>query len=839
MPARALTVIAALLALALIPSSALAAPKKIRIGFSSAAYSVNEPTNSTDTTFNVTVVRAGNTRVAIDADYSLDPSSTATPGTQYGFTPGTLHFAVGETKKTFPVTVHHDGNYTPPNKKVVLKLSNFSTAPSITQQKITTATLTILDSDGPGTIDFSSASYSVVESAGVATVTVTRNTIAPIVETVDYTTTQLAPGTGHASSASDYTTTAGTITFGSGELSKSFQVPVSDDNLFEGDETLSVTLSNPQNLTVPLQQPGLGTNTPATLTIADDDVPTFSFTQPTYSVQENAGTATISVTRGGATNVAASIDYSDDGTGTAIPTTDYTLTPGTLNFAAGETTKTFAVTIVNNGAGPEPNKTIGLQLKQGTAQVSTATLSIIDEDSPTPSVQFSSPAYSVNESQTAIDVTVTLSKQADGDVTVHYATGGGTATAGSDYTNTSGTLTFLGKLNNAGTGETSHTIHIPLSPDTVNEGDETFDVTLSANTGSTLGSPNPATVTIADDDTSGTLEFSSQRYDVNETGDHARITVNRIGGSSGDVSVDYATSDGTAAAPADYTTTAGTLSFADGETQKTFDIPVAWDGRAEGDETVSISLSNFVSDDDSGAAKAAVLHIADDGASGPVQFSAASYDVSETGGNATITVNRSGGSLGGPVTVDYAGSDGTHGTLTFGDGVGSQTFQVPVVDDSVHTGTRTVNLSLSNPGGGTSLGSPATAALNIADDEPASSASTDKTAPKLKLTAKKLQKALKTKKLVLKVGSNEAASLKITLKFRKGKGAKRKVVVVKRASKKVGAGKTVKVTLKLNKKQLKTLSKALVKGKLKVTLSVKGTDAAKNSATVSKTVTVK
>ena len=115
----------------------------------------------------------------------------------------------------------------------------------------------------------------------------------------------------------------------------------------------------------------------------------------------------------------------------------------------------------------------------------------------------------------------------------------------------------------------------------------------------------------------------------------------------------------------------------------------------------------------------------------------------------------------------------------------------------------------------------------------------DKTAPKLKLTAKKLQKALTAKKLVLKVNSNEAASLKITIKIRTGKGKTRKVVVVRKASKKVAAGKTVKVTIKLNKKALSTLTKALAKGKVKVILSVKGTDAAKNSATVSKTITVK
>jgi len=221
-----------------------------------------------------------------------------------------------------------------------------------------------------------------------------------------------------------------------------------------------------------------------------------------------------------------------------------------------------------------------------------------------------------------------------------------------------------------------------------------------------------------------------------------------------------------------------------------------------------------------------------------VQFSAASYDVPETSGSATITVNRSGG-MGGPVSVDYAGSDGSAGTLTFAAGDASKAFQVPVVDDNVHTGTRTVNLSLSHPTGGTSLGSQASAVLNIADDDVANSPSTDKTAPKLTITAKKLQKALKTKKLVFKVKSNEAASLKITAKIRKGKGKKKKVVVIKKASKRVGSGKTIKVTLKLNKKALRTLSKALVKGKVKVIVSVKGTDAANNSATRNKTVTVK
>ena len=188
-----------------------------------------------------------------------------------------------------------------------------------------------------------------------------------------------------------------------------------------------------------------------------------------------------------------------------------------------------------------------------------------------------------------------------------------------------------------------------------------------------------------------------------------------------------------------------------------------------------------------------------------MQFDSPAYSVLENAGAATITVARSGGSLGGPVTVDYAGSDGTSGTLTFAPGEASRTFQVPVVNDNVHTGPRTVNLALGNPGGGTSLGSQATATLTIGDDDPVSSSSKDLTAPKLKITVKKNQKVGKLKRLVIKVRSNEAAKLAVTANLRKGK----KLVRLVKASKRVGQNKTVTIKLKLNKKALAKLRRAL------------------------------
>jgi Calx-beta domain len=826
---RVAMLIAALAVLALVPGAAQATVKPSKLRFSSLTYHVTEPTSGTSV-LTATVLRTGNTNVAASVQYATQ-DGTATAGVDYIATSGTLNFAAGETRKTIAVTVLHDGIMGPNSKSLSLKLSNGLPTPVPPGQA--TATVTIFDTDGPGTIDFASPTYSVVESAGVATITVTRASASNLVETVDYTTTELPAATGHATAGDDYTTTSGTLTFATGEMSKTFQVPINDDSSFEGDETLQLTLSNPKNLTS-ADQPVLGPDTPATLTIVDDDIPTFAFHQATYSVNEDAGNATITVDRGGDTAIAASVGYATSD-GTAVAGTDYTATSGQLDFAAGQTQASFQVPITLNGVANEPNKTLNLALSANGQQVDSALLSIVEADPGTTnnSVQLSNNAYSVGEGDGTVNVTVTLAHDPASPVTVHLATGAvsDTATADSDYTSIADqTVTFQPG------GSLSQQVPITILEDNVTEDDETFSVKLSSpSSGVVIGDPGNAKVTILDDDSSGTLDFSAQRYDVNEKAGQATITVRRTGGTAGMVSVDYATLDGTAHAPGDYTAASGTLTFAAGETTKTFAVPVAWDGLAEGDETVSIGLSNFASDDDPGAIKAAVLHIADDGASGPVQFSAASYNVLENAGAATITVNRSGGSLGGPVTVDYAGSDGTNGTLTFAPGESSKTFQVPVVDDRVHTGARTVSLSLSNPGGGTSLGNQATATLTIGDVDPISSTSKDRTPPKLKVTAKKLQR-LAAKALVLKVRSNEAAKLRVGLRVRAGK---KLVKVAAAASKRVGAGKTVTIKLKLSARALSRLRAALVHGKAKVTLVVTGTDVAGNKATVRKTITVK
>lgn len=88
------------------------------------------------------------------------------------------------------------------------------------------------------------------------------------------------------------------------------------------------------------------------------------------------------------------------------------------------------------------------------------------------------------------------------------------------------------------------------------------------------------------------LEFSAPTLSVNEDGGAAHLVVNRGGSSVGTATVDYATSDGTATQVGDYTIKRGTLTFADGETSKTLDVPIVDDVFVEGNETFTVTLSN-------------------------------------------------------------------------------------------------------------------------------------------------------------------------------------------------------------------------------------------------------
>ncbi len=206
-------------------------------------------------------------------------------------------------------------------------------------------------------------------------------------------------------------------------------------------------------------------------------------------------------------------------------------------------------------------------------------------------LQFSTGSSSVSESAGSKTITVTRVGGDNGAASVHFATANGSATAGSDYTATSGQLDWADHDDNP------KTFTVNITDDSVEEGNETIVLTLSAATGATLGSPSTATLTINANDTPtggpGTIRFTSATASVSESQANVTLTAERTGGSTGPVSVAVNTANGTATAGTDYQAISnGTLTWGNGDSaNKTLVIPIVGDTTEEPSETFTATLS--------------------------------------------------------------------------------------------------------------------------------------------------------------------------------------------------------------------------------------------------------
>ncbi|MFO0810356.1 MAG: Calx-beta domain-containing protein [Gemmataceae bacterium] len=544
-----------------------------------------------------------------------------------------------------------------------------------------------------GALQLSASQYSVAENAGTVTITVSR-----VGGSTGAVSVQYATGIGSATAGSDYTATSGTLTWADGDTSpKTFTVAILDDTIVETNETFPVALSAPGG------GASLGAPGSATVTIVDNDQPTGSagslqFGPAQYLVAENGVSVAISVTRTGGSTGAVSVQYAT-ANGTASAGSDYTTTTGTLTWAAGDAaTKTFVVPIIDDTI-VESNEafTIALSSPVGGATLgtaSTATVTITDDDQPPVpgTLQFGAAVYSVAENGGLLTITVTRTGGAGGAVSVQYATANGTATASSDYTATTGTLSWVNG------DATPKTFTVPILDDAAVEGNETFTLTLTGATGGATLGVATATATIVDNDfpaAFGVLQFSAAQYTVAETGGTATITVSRTGGSNGAVSVQYATTNGTATAGSDYTASAGTLTWADGDASpKTFTVPILDDTAVEGNETFTLTLTGAIGGATLGPTATTTVTITDndqppstgrlfavasgDGipsqvrvynANGTVRFVLSPFETAFRGGvNVAVSdVNRDGtpdivvgaGAGGGPFVKVFSGVDGS------------------------------------------------------------------------------------------------------------------------------------------------------------------------------------
>jgi uncharacterized delta-60 repeat protein/uncharacterized repeat protein (TIGR01451 family) len=562
-----------------------------------------------------------------------------------------------------------------------------------------------------GSLEFSSAIYQAMENETNALVTVRRKggTLGQV--SVDYQTTL----DGSAKANADYVPSKGTLTFQEGETFQTFLVPLIDNNQVTGDLTVNLVLSN-------FVGAQIGNQPTATIVIQNNDSE-IGFSLPGYSVNKNVSgrSAVITVLRQGATNSLAQVGYLTASI-TAVTNINYLPVAGVLTFNPGETLKTFAVPVLTNNL-VEGDKQVRLILSNPTGNAvlgqASSVLTIVDDNYAPGILNFSAGNYYVDENGGSAVITVTRTNGSSGIVQVSFATRDGSAIGGQDYASTNGIVAFAD-------GEITKSFLVRIFNDLIMEDDKTLDLLLSNPVGGVqLGTLTNSILTVVNNNyIYGNIALSAASFTVVEANTNLVLTVTRKNGTAGSVKVDYFTTDGTAINSINYKTTKGSLIFADGETTKTVTVPILRDGQVSlANKTFTFNLQNPVGGATLGYPRSSQISIVDTDLM--VGFATDTATVREDSGKALLNVSRS---VGGPatMTVDYATADGTghdgtnyasvSGRLIFSIGEYNKIITVPIINNDLIEGNKTVKVVLSNPSDRAVLGTNV-ATITILDDD--------------------------------------------------------------------------------------------------------------------------
>lgn len=487
--------------------------------------------------------------------------------------------------------------------------------------------------------------------------------------------------------------------------------PRANDSDDDGDPLTIISVTQGANGTVTLAGDGSSvTYTPETGYIGSDTF-TYTVTDGThtpapgnvsvavgnyisFSIAANAsateGSPVIFTVSKSATNLTSeNVTIGTTSPGTAVSGTDYTANSQVLTFAPSELSKTFSVSIASDAVyESDETFTVQLSLPSAGATLGTTTRTgTISNNSP-------GPAFSVNDASATESGIITFTVTKSGLTTlshdVNYATANGSAVAGSDYTSKSGTLTFAA-------GDTSKTVTVSTTQDSIDEQSETLQMNLSAETGGATINDAQGIGTIIDDD--GPPSFAINNTAASE-GNLMTFTVTKTGATTFSYSVNYATSSGSAISGTDFTTASGTLNFGTTDMSKTFTVATVEDGTYENNETLTATLS----------APTGGSTITDGTGTGTINNddAAPSFAINNAqkteGGVVTFTVTKSGSTaLSHNVThatahnsTEAADYTAASGTLTFAAGETAKPISITTTDDSADEFTETFYVNLSN-----------------------------------------------------------------------------------------------------------------------------------------------
>lgn len=613
------------------------------IQFDQESYTVAEDAGS----LTVNLIRVGGFTGGLNVDFFTE-DGTAKQDSDYSANSGGLGWGDGNLQSqsiTIPILL--DDDFDEGSEDFFIRLSN-----DLSARVVITDSRPEPEPD-PGVIQFNPVSYNVLESDGSVTLTATRTDgsdgqISVIASTRD----------GTSLAGEDYSAGSVDLVWGDGDSrSQTFSLSVLPDAIEESDETFFVDLSQSDTDGCCDDQTVIGPDSTATVTISNVPLQiergVVQFSSDSYSVDEDAGTVSLPVERIGGSDGAISITVSTED-GTATSGSDYEQTSRVLSWNDGDSgTRIFTVPIVQDTGADSDNadtETFTASLSVGgnednlslLGDITTATITINNVlPEPAGFITFAMESETVAEGQ-SISVVLVREGGSNGEINTSYSTIGQSATAGEDFTSQSGEL-FWDDDDTA-----PQSIEIPVLTDNDGtEGDEIFTVVLgnerSIRINITDVPPTPA----------GTILLDRESYRVSEQDDSVTVSLSRVGGSRGELSVDFFTVDGSAIAGSDYTGQSGSLDWSDGDTEtQSISIPILSDNNdEEGDEDFFIEL-------DDGSRAQVVITDFQPVRRGIVQFSPVSYNVSESTGSVRVTATRTGGADG-MVTVRAITSDAT------------------------------------------------------------------------------------------------------------------------------------------------------------------------------------
>ncbi len=505
-------------------------------------------------TFTVTLTPAATSTVTVH--YATSDNTATAPG-DYTATSGTLTFTAGQTSQTASVTVV--GNTTTfADKDFYMNLSSATGGATIDRSSAYG-----MISNGNVEPVLSVDSLAVVKPASgtvTAAFTVHLSQTSPNPVTA---TAQTSDGSATAAGA-NYSPFTGTVTIPAGQTSATVDVSVN------GNTTVGSTLYFYLNLSAPTDAVLAGNNSAVGYIENPNHSPTLSVNNvAVYAPLTGTATSNFTVTLSSASTQTVTVNYATSDGSATVANGDYTATSGTLSFAPGTLTKTVPVTIKSTTVAHASRYFyLSISTASNATIVSSSGTDTILDDAVEPYVSVNSPSVPAGSTSTTLDYTVSLTSPTVNSVTVHYATSDGSAVAGAQYTAVSGTLTFAA-------GVVSQTVPVTVLPDTVKAADRYFYLNLTAPTNAIVASPGYGVGEILNTAVNPGLSVGDVTIDrPTSTTATAVFTITLAPASPNTVTVNYATANGSAVAPTDFTAVSGSATFAPGTTTQTVSVTI-------------------------------------------------------------------------------------------------------------------------------------------------------------------------------------------------------------------------------------------------------------------------